>query len=96
MIVNLDVSNKKKILKTPPIMLALCSMLWHTYYAQNYAQNYAGMIGSGLTITAPASHLSLSKLPPCNKIEQSSSELLIFTWGQSGKEDKFITVLHYH
>ncbi len=73
-------------------MLALCSMLWHTYYAQNYA----GMIGSGLTITAPASHLSLSKLPPCNKIEQSSSELLIFTWGQLGKEGKFITVLHYH
>ncbi len=34
----------KKNPQKPPIMLALCSMLWHTYYAQNYA----GIIGPGL------------------------------------------------
>ena len=28
-----------------PIMLALCFMLWHAYYAQNYA----GIIDAGLT-----------------------------------------------
>ena len=35
-----------------PIMLALCLMLFSTYYAQNYA----GMIGAGLavTLTKPA------------------------------------------
>ena len=30
-----------------PIMLALCFMLWHAYYAQNYA----GIIDAGLTLT---------------------------------------------
>ena len=29
-----------------PIMLALCFMLWHAYYAQNYA----GIIDAGLAI----------------------------------------------
>ena len=31
-----------------PIMLALCFMLWHAYYAQNYA----GIIDAGLIHTA--------------------------------------------
>ena len=30
-----------------PIMLALCFMLWHAYYAQNYA----GIIDAGLPVT---------------------------------------------
>ena len=30
-----------------PIMLALCFMLWHAYYAQNYA----GIIDAGLDYT---------------------------------------------
>ena len=30
-----------------PIMLALCFMLWHAYYAQNYA----GIIDAGLLHT---------------------------------------------
>ena len=30
-----------------PIMLALCFMLWHAYYAQKYA----GIIGAGLSIS---------------------------------------------
>ena len=30
-----------------PIMLALCFMLWHAYYAQNYA----GIIDAGLHVT---------------------------------------------
>ena len=29
-----------------PIMLALCFMLWHAYYAQNYA----GIIDTGLVM----------------------------------------------
>ena len=30
-----------------PIMLALCFMLWHAYYAQNYA----GIIDAGLIMS---------------------------------------------
>ena len=42
-------------------MQALCLMLSVTYYAQNYAQNYAGIIGWSLhvvhtAIVVPCSH----------------------------------------
>ena len=35
------------MLESLPIMLALCFMLWHAYYAQNYA----GIIDAGLLHT---------------------------------------------
>ena len=37
-----------------PIMLALCLMLFSTYYAQNYA----GIIGSGLHIMTYGSYIA--------------------------------------
>ena len=36
-----------------PIILALCFMLWHAYYAQNYA----GIIDAGLVWVMRSSHI---------------------------------------
>ena len=38
-----------------PIMLALCFMLWHAYYAQNYA----GIIDAGLFLSKMFSIISI-------------------------------------
>ena len=43
---------------TLPIMLALCLMLLGTYYAQNYA----GIIGRSLTISACIFHAKLNSV----------------------------------
>ena len=51
-------------------MLALCSMLRHTYYAQNYA----GIIHTGLLIALP--------LIGVNIWAQSSHMIIIFYWPQ--------------
>ena len=48
-----------------PIMLALCFMLWHAYYAQNYA----GIIDAGLACAVHVSDLNLV-------IEEQSAEQL--------------------